>query len=229
MKKPIFSTFGESQALLFAKKQLLRWGYTVLAEPDESTTHLLLPVPTPTGLLLPPLPPHTFILGGNVNIPGSFDLLKDEYYLVENAAITAGCTMQILQSYRTLSHADVLVIGWGRIGKFLAEKLQETGAHVTLAVRKERDREDLTKLGIRAVRLSELQAKGYTIIINTAPAPILDQADAAEDALLVDLASRQGISGDRVIWARGLPNKMAPEASGALIAKTALRYALERE
>ncbi len=229
MKKPIFSTFGESQALQFAKKQLLRWGYTVLPEPDTSTTHLILPVPTPAGLLLPPLPPHTFILGGNLNIPGSIDLLKDEYYLVENADITASCTMQILQSHRALPGAETLVIGWGRIGKALAEKLLEVHAHVTVAVRKQSDHRALEALGIRAVYLSELQARDYAMIINTAPAPVLDQAETSEAALLIDLASKQGIAGDRVIWARGLPNKMAPEASGALIAKTALRYALEKE
>ncbi len=229
LKKPIFSTFGDSQALLFAKKQLQRWGYTVLPEPEEAVTHLLLPVPTPAGLRLPPLPPHTFVLGGNVDIPNCIDLLKDEFYLVENAAITASCTMQILQSHRNLQNADVLVIGWGRIGKFLAEKLREAGAEVTLAVRKERDFAALNASGIRAVYLSQLQPKDYTIIINTAPAPVLDQAHADEKALLVDLASKQGISGPGVIWARGLPGKMAPEASGSLIAKTALRYALEKE
>ncbi len=229
LKKPIFSTFGESQALLFARKQLQHWGYTVLPELEEAVTHLLLPVPTPAGLRLPPLPPHTFVLGGNLDIPGSFDLLRDEFYLVENADITASCTMQILQSRRNLQNADVLVIGWGRIGKALAEKLRRVGAQVTLTVRKEQDYRALTESGIRAVYLSQLHPRDYTIIINTAPAPVLDQADAGEDALLLDLASKQGIIGSRVLWARGLPGKMAPEASGSLIAKTALRYALEKE
>ena len=45
----------------------------------------------------------------------------------------------------------------------------------------------------------------------------------------MDLASVRGISGDRVIWARGLPNQDAPEESGMLIAKTALRFALGKE
>ena len=69
----------------------------------------------------------------------------------------------------------------------------------------------------------------FDIIINTAPAPVMDQQEARPDALLVDLASIKGITGDRVIWARGLPNKDAPDASGILIAKTALRYALRKE
>ena len=48
------------------------------------------------------------------------------------------------------------------------------------------------------------------------------------EALLMDLASLRGIEGDRVIWARGLPGKDAPESSGALIAKTVIRL-LERK
>jgi hypothetical protein len=58
---------------------------------------------------------------------------------------------------------------------------------------------------------------------------MLDQTHAKMDTLLMDLASVQGIVGDRVIWARGLPNLDAPEESGLLMAKTALRFALEKE
>ena len=38
----------------------------------------------------------------------------------------------------------------------------------------------------------------------------------------MDLASKKGIAGNDVIWARGLPGIHAPEESGALIARTIL-------
>ena len=57
----------------------------------------------------------------------------------------------------------------------------------------------------------------------------MTQEEAKKDAMLMDLASVRGIAGDRVDHALALPGKDAPEASGALIAKTALRYALEKE
>ena len=45
----------------------------------------------------------------------------------------------------------------------------------------------------------------------------------------MDLASVRGIAGDRVDHALALPGKDAPQESGNLIAKTALRYALGKE
>ena len=57
----------------------------------------------------------------------------------------------------------------------------------------------------------------------------MTQEEAKKDALLMDLASVRGIAGDRVNWALALPGKDAPEVSGTLIAKTALRYALREE
>jgi hypothetical protein len=73
------------------------------------------------------------------------------------------------------------------------------------------------------------ELKQYAIIINTAPAPVMTQAETKKDALLMDLASVRGIAGDRVDHALALPGKDAPQESGKLIAKTALRYALGKE
>jgi hypothetical protein len=54
------------------------------------------------------------------------------------------------------------------------------------------------------------------------------QATCKEDCLKIDLASHRGIEGEDVIWARGLPGKDAPESSGKLIVKTAIRL-IEKE
>ena len=123
----------------------------------------------------------------------------------------------------------MLVIGWGRIGKHLAAILAQMGADVTVAVRKQPHLEALQKIGLQAVLLPELAPAQYATIFNTAPAAVLDGAQCQKDAQLIDLASKKGITGEGVIWARGLPGKDAPEESGTLIAKTALRYALEGE
>ena len=47
--------------------------------------------------------------------------------------------------------------------------------------------------------------------------------------VLMDLASSPGIDGENVLWARGLPGKIAPESSGELIAKTVMRLWEENE
>lgn len=229
MKKPIFCTLGSSDALVFAKKHLLQWGYPVHEALDEQVTHLLLPVPTPAGCVPPQLPQRTAVMGGR--LPElknrSVDLLLDEHYLAENAAITADCAMALIKERMAVEQASALVIGWGRIGKCLASSLRLQGAAVTVAARRPEQRTLLRKAGFAAISPDRIEAGDYALIVNTAPAHVMDATGST--ALCIDLASVQGITGEQVLWARGLPGKMAPAASGALIAKTALRYALSEE
>lgn len=243
MKQPVFYTAGNTDALRCARNQLLQWGYELSPAPSDRVTHLLLPVPSfdSPGILkggqhladiLEMLPENVTVLGGNLPplLRRSIDFLQDEFYLGENAAITAQCTMKLLRQQKdALEGENILVVGWGRIGKRLAPLLKAQGAAVTVAVRKEADREALEQLGYDAVMIPNWKPRQYGIIINTAPAPLLDESDTAQEALLIDLASVQGIRSEKVIWARGLPSKDAPDASGILIAKTALRYALGKE
>ena len=244
MKQILFYTAGHTEALRFARKRLESWGYALSPTPSEKVTHLLLPVPsfeepgvlkggTPLSHVLKALPERITILGGGLpELPcRCVDFLKDEYYLMENAAITAQCAAALAQQeWKTnLKNVPVLIIGWGRIGKQLVPRLKELGAAVTVAVRKERDMLALQAERCDAVLLPRLQPDRYCIVFNTAPAPVLDAADTKPEALLIDLASVPGIIGNNVLWARGLPNKYAPEASGNLIAKTALRFALGKE
>lgn len=242
MQQPIFCTAGETEALHHARNQLIQWGYPVFSVPAKAATHLLLPVPSfdSPGMIkggrsldeiLPYFSPQITIFGGNLGqLPcSSVDFLKDEYYLGENAQITAQCTLSILQQQCHLKNAAVLVIGWGRIGKRLLPLLQAEGAAVTVALRKEAALLDLCSGGQDAVKIGTWCPAKYDIIINTAPAPVLDERETNPNAFLLDLASTPGIVGERVLWARGLPNRYAPEASGILIAKTALRYALGKE
>ena len=234
MNKIIFSTYGQSPALLHARKYLESWGYT-LTDSIADATHLLLPVPSFEDASnvkgagpLPALPLNMTVLGGNLqNYDGTKgDFLQDPYYLQENAAITAQCALKYADVHRS---TKVLVIGWGRIGKILCPLLSELGAQVTVAVRKEESYLAATEGGFRAVYLQDLKPREFDVVYNTAPASVLFSGECKEDAVLVDLSSYEGIFGKGVIRARGLPGKDAPEDSGRLIAKTALRYALGKE
>jgi dipicolinate synthase subunit A len=168
------------------------------------------------------------VFGGNIrNAPyKTVDLLQDETYLAQNAAITAHCALKIIleQLPITLDGCETLLIGWGRISKCLAPMLKNLGANVTIASRKASERAILEANGFTAVESGQIKAQTYRLIVNTAPIPILEESQCGSDAVLIDLASQRGISGDRVIWARGLPGKHAPESSGILIAKTVLRH-----
>ena len=230
---------GYTPALAFAAKELTAQGLCPVSDP-ASATHLLLPVPTfdtdgtirgggRLERLLEQLPKDVLIMGGNLDRPElsdyrTFDLLKDPFYTAQNAHITACCALKLTMQKLPviLTGQPVLVIGWGRIGKCLAQLLRQLGAHVTVAARKEADRAALTSLGYRAIDTKNIDPLPYRVIYNTTPTMVLPQCPG--NALKIDLASRLGIGGLDVVWARGLPGRDAPESSGQLIARTVLRY-----
>lgn len=243
LKNPVFYPVGASPAIGYAAKALEYRGCLVAKGPDEDVTHLLLPVPW-TGAenlteLLAQLPEDVTIFGGKLpDLEGYIkeDFLKDERYLAENAAITAHCALSIATEHLpiTLDRCPALIIGWGRIGKCLAQLLKASGANVTVAARKEMDLAMAAALGYGATAIQGLSfgLMRYRLIFNTVPYPVLDKSQMAhcrKDAVKIDLASVQGIAGDDVICARGLPGKRAPESSGNLIARTAIRLACGKE
>ena len=85
----------------------------------------------------------------------------------------------------------------------------------------------LDVLGYGTADTSALDPTGFRVIINTVPAMLLP--DCGADALKIDLASKPGITGPDVLWARGLPGKDAPESAGHLIADTVTGMLMDQE
>jgi dipicolinate synthase subunit A len=125
----------------------------------------------------------------------------------------------------TFRDCRCLIIGWGRIGKCLADVMKGLDAAVTVAVRNIRDRAILEALGYQTVAVSQIDPTAYDLIFNTAPELLLPNCKGT--ALKIDLASKPGITGEDVIWARGLPGKMAPAAAGKQMARRILYYCKE--
>lgn len=235
----IFYAAGQSEALVHAIGLLHNAGIEFLPCPDRQVSHLLLPVPSFDGdgyirggpspeAMLWQLPENVTVIGGGLDRPELegypvMDLLKDPGYVAENAAITACCAIRLAAGKLPVVWQDcpVLVVGWGRIGKCLARLLYQLGARVAVAARKETDRAMLRAFGYTALQLQDTDPRQYRVIFNTVPAMVLP--DCPGNALKIDLASQPGIGGGDVIPARGLPGKMAPESSGALMARTVLR------
>lgn len=243
MKEPIFYAAGSTAALHYAKKNLENKGFSFSYRPNREVTDLLLDVPafTPAGdfrgngeidTILSRLHPSVRIYGGNLHfgeLDGykCIDLLKDLLYLAENADITAHCAVKLALEHLpvTFHNCPVLVIGWGRIGKCLSKLLQAMGAQVSVFARKENDQALATALGYDCGDLSYGLCR-YRVIFNTAPSPMLSEETVQfcrEDCLKIELASFSGIAGSDVLDGKSLPNRYAPETSGALIAQTILR------
>lgn len=239
MATPKFHLIGHTAAIIYAAATLHDIGYPLLPYPDPEATHLILPVPSfesegivrgggDISRILATLPRDITIIGGNLDCPElmeykTMDLLKDPYYTAENASITAHCAVKLAMNKlpATFDGQKVLVIGWGRIGKCLSRLLKGMGANVTVAARKETDRAMLLALGYGAVDTASLDTTPYRVVFNTVP--VMTVPFCCGNALKIDLASKPGIGGSDVIWARGLPGKDAPESSGELIARTIIR------
>lgn len=236
---------GSTSACRYAAQFLEQTGIQLVDHPTPEVTHLLLDVPSfgPKGSLrgggdlvsvLAMLPDNVTVVGGNLVHPGlsgykTLDLLKDETYLAINAAITADCALQVAAPMltTTLSDSPALIIGWGRIGKCLGQLLKAIGTNVTIAARKASDRAMITALGYSAVDIQQIPSalSRCRLLFNTVPERILAKEQTAQykNCVKIDLASKLGIEGGDVVWARGLPGIHAPESSGGLIMETFLR------
>jgi len=170
------------------------------------------------------------------------DYLANEELAVVNAVPTAEGAIQLAmeQSPVTLWNAECLVIGYGRIGKLLASRLNGMGARVTVSARSAADRAWVRAYGWRAVETNRLsgQLGGFRFVFNTVPAPVLTRENLSElpaECLCIDLASQPGVDfaaakdiGLHTVWAKGLPGRMAPETAAAAIRDTIYHILKER-
>ena len=163
------------------------------------------------------------------------DLLKREEFSVLNTISTAEGTIQIAmeETQKTVHGRNVLIMGFGRIGKVLAKMLDGIGAKVYCEARKNEDISWIKAYGYNPIHLNNLDEHlgKFDIIINTIPFQILDGSKldlVKKEAVIIDLASNPGgvdrkAARDRslkVIWALSLPAKVAPLTSAEFIKET---------
>lgn len=163
------------------------------------------------------------------------DILKREDLSVLNAVSTAEGTIKIAieETPKNLHGSNILILGFGRIGKVLSNMLKGLGANVACEARKNSDLAWIKAYGYEPVPLSTLKdnLNRFDIIINTIPYIILDKenlSNVKRDALVIDLASnpggvdREAIKEQKIkfIWALSLPGKISPVTSAEFIKET---------
>lgn len=251
MDEKLIYTAGSTAGCQSAASYLKDLGLPVITSPCDAVRYLLLDVPAfgPNGQLrgggdirrmLGKLPGDILVCGGNLSHPAldgyeKVDFLMDESYLSENAYITAECALDVALPYlnQTIRHMPILIIGWGRIGKCLADILKKLDAEVTVAARGQKDRAMIHAFGYSAVDMDTLPLclSHFHLLYNTVPQPVLNQeqmSECREDCVKIELASKPGMEGDDIIIARGLPGLHMPESSGKLIAETFIRLCYGR-
>ena len=167
------------------------------------------------------------------------DYCAREDFAVANCVPTAEGALEIAlrELPVTLHGSEVLVLGWGRLGRTLGMRLAALGAHVTAAARRPGARADIAACGLAPADTAGLAKEGNgilsraAVIFNTVPWPVLGWEELSAmrpDALYIELASAPGgLDADaaactalRVIRAPGLPGRCAPVTAAAILRDT---------
>ncbi len=109
------------------------------------------------------------------------DFNDDEAFLIRNALLTAQAALCAYAKYSETALCDTkcLVVGYGRISKFLCRLLKANGAKVAAAARKARDLELIADEGLSAVRMDDLRQSlpWADVIFNTVPVHIFEEIE----------------------------------------------------
>ena len=257
MKK--ITIIGGDDRLKILKKELMGKGYAVdtigLFEDDygdiTSSDIIIFPVPTTKDgeYVFCPLTDRKLKLSELAEEIGNDQLILScnytfsnkkcvdygalDSYALLNAVPTAEGAIKIAienTSY-TIWKSKILVIGYGRVGKILANRLKALGANVTVSARKPADFGLLDALGFDYINTSSLNSNPpkYDIIFNTVDVKVIED-EALEKTvcdLIIDLSTFGAMSlekaeqcGIKVIKAPGLPAKIAPKTAAEILSQT---------
>ena len=172
------------------------------------------------------------------------DMLSREDLLILNAIPTAEGAIKIAieETEITLHGSQMLVIGYGRVGKALAQMLRGIGAKVTVVVNKSEAAARAVGSGHTPVYFEDMDGalKQAEVIFNTVPHTLLDKSNmrhVRKDTLIIDLASPPyGVDandsrdfGLKVLYTNSLPGKIAPVTTASYILDTVRHIIAEAE
>lgn len=161
-----------------------------------------------------------------------FDLMKDEKITILNAIATAeGAIMEAIKDSNINLHGSKsLVLGYGRCGKVLADKLKGLDAKVIVAARSEDSLAYAEAAGLQTISLKNIKSilPSCHFIFNTIPALILNQdllSVVKQDVTIIDIASAPGgvdfeYAMNHNITAKlclGIPGKVSPRTSAEIL------------
>lgn len=220
----------------------------------ESADCVVLPLPTEgriSGMLNAPfaekthnlsevlskIPPDTLVCGGKLSTrlreAGAHlrlrDIMTRPEFTVGNANVTAEGAVSLLAENltSTLFDTNVLVVGYGRIGRLLAHKLRGLDAKTTVLSKNVESRALAEGMGLHAMKPTDTALyAAFDAVINTAPAAVIPTLEGfKKSCLLLELASAPGgidkadaeRLGLRYVAAPGLPGRYAPASAARLI------------
>lgn len=168
-----------------------------------------------------------------------YDYMRDESIAVFNAVATAeGAILEALIHKDTNIHrSNTLVLGYGRCGMVLAQKLKGLSAFVTVCGSNPIELARAEAMGMETLLLSRLEERvgEFEYIYNTIPALALEEGilgKVQKDVLIIDIASGKGgvdyQAAERLevkaLHCLGLPGKYA----GRISAKRLTEYVVDK-
>lgn len=165
-----------------------------------------------------------------------------DYFLLDELAIynavpTAEGVVQVLieELPITIHGMKCGILGYGRVGKVLANTLSSLGAKVTVFARKQSAFAEIYASSMEYKHFDVLSTENndFDVVINTVPVKVLGDAQLSKlnsDCILVEVASAPfGIdfqsakeNAFKVIKAGSLPGKVAPKTAGEIIGRSIL-------
>ncbi len=163
------------------------------------------------------------------------DLYKEEEIAIKNAVPTAEGAIQIAmqESDITIQDSKSLVLGYGKCGKIIADKLKALNSDVTVATKHETDIADIVAHGHKPIKVEQYSKviEKMDFIFNTIPAKVMNEKELTllnKNTVVIDIAMAPGgIDYEkanelkaRAFFCPGLPGKVAPTSAAKIVFET---------
>ena len=158
------------------------------------------------------------------------DIMKNEELTIKNTIPTAEGVIKIIieNTETTIDNSNIAIIGFGRVGKKIAELLNSLNSNIFCTDIKKEEVANIKRCGYNVLNNNCRSFSKFDVIINTVPKIIIDKKELeliGKKTLIVDVASNPGginyeyakANGYNCIHALGLPGKVAPQTSAKYI------------
>ena len=153
-------------------------------------------------------------------IENSIDYTDNEDFLKKNAYLTAEGAIALYYNEvkETLLNKKVLVLGYGRIGKYLSKMLKSLNCNVSVYARRKEVQNEIVLDGYNSALLKN---DNYDVVFNTVPTTIVN--NEFNGCVCIELAN--GFSNkEHTINGNGIPGKMFPKTASKIILDAILPY-----
>lgn len=163
------------------------------------------------------------------------DIMDEESFAIKNAIATSeGAIKKVIEMTPfTLNKSNVLILGYGRIGKILSHYLSSFGAKLYVEARSKKDIALIKSMGYNEVELEKIEEylPIADVVINTIPSVVIDKNRVEllnSNSVFLDLASSPGGVDFEALkqrnikscWYLSIPSKDSPLSAAKYIKET---------